>query len=172
MMRDAQPTDREMPGFDAGRADFTLARDSWGRLRLVDRDGLAHEQVNVVPLFPITDPERWIAICDAESRELACVIDPDKLAPDSRAVLQDELSRREFLPVISRIVSVSGNSEPCEWVVETDRGRTQFVLESEENVRRLERNKVAITDSHGIRYLVKDVDALDKKSRRIVEWYV
>jgi hypothetical protein len=87
-------------------------------------------------------------------------------------VLQEELSRREFLPVIQRIVRVSGNSEPCEWEVETDRGPTRFVLESEDHVRRLERNKVAIKDSHGIRYVVKDVDALDKKSRRIIEWYV
>jgi Domain of unknown function (DUF1854) len=172
MTRDAESGDGNEAPFAPGRADFSLSRDSWGRLRLIDRDGRAHVQVNAVPLFPITDPDRWISICDTEGHELVCVENPNQLATDSRIVLQEELARREFLPVISRIVSVSGNSEPCEWVVETDRGRTSFVLESEENVRRLERNKVAIKDSHGIRYLVKDVDALDKKSRRIIEWYV
>jgi uncharacterized protein DUF1854 len=168
----ADSNNREVIPFEPSRVDFGLSRDPWGRLRLIDRDGRSHEQVNVVPLFPITDPDHWIAICDAEGHELVCVEDPQRLAPDARAVLQDELSRREFLPVITRIVRVSGSSEPCEWQVETDRGRTQFVLESEENVRRLDGNKVAITDAHGIRYLVKDVDALDKKSRRIIEWYV
>ena len=172
MMHDADSAEREVTPFEPGRVDFGLSHNSWGRLRLIDREGRNHEQVTVVPLFPITDPERWISICDQQGRELVCVIDPNQLAPDTRAVLQEELSRREFLPVISRIVHVSGNSEPCEWEVETDRGRTRFVLESEDNVRRLERNKVAIKDSHGIRYLVKDVDALDKKSRRIIEWYV
>ena len=84
----------------------------------------------------------------------------------------DELSRREFVPVIQRIIRVSSNTEPSEWDVETDRGRTRFVLETEERVRRLNRNQVTIEDSNGIRYLVSDVAGLDAKSRRIVEWYV
>jgi hypothetical protein len=158
--------------FEPGRVEFGLSRDAWGRLRLIDREGRCHEQVNVVPLFPITDPEHWITICNSDGRELVCVDNPALLARDSREVLLEELSRREFLPVINRIVRVSGNSEPCQWTVETDRGRTHFVLESEENVRRLGRNNVAITDSHGIRYLVKDVNTLDAKSRRVIEWYV
>jgi Domain of unknown function (DUF1854) len=172
MMRDANSAERNITPFEPSRVEFGLSRDAWGRLRLIDREGRCHEQVNVIPLFPITDPEHWITICDAEGRELVCIEDPEQLAPEARAVLRDELSRREFLPIINRIVRVSGTSEPCEWEVETDRGRTRFVLESEENVRRLEKNKVAITDSHGIRYLVKDVDALDAKSRRVIEWYV
>ena len=164
--------ERDVVPLEAGDSDFGLSRDPWGRLRLVDRGGRTFEQVNVVPMFPITDPDRWIAICDSEGRELVCVVDPNQTAPASRAVLEEELSRREFLPVIHRILHVSGSSEPSEWEVETDRGRTRFVLESEDHVRRLERNKVAIKDSHGIRYVINDVDALDKKSRRIIEWYV
>lgn len=171
-MRDADSANRDVIPFEPTRVDFGLSRDPWGRLRLIDREGISHEQVTIVPLFPITDPDHWITICDAEGRELVCVEDPQRLADEARAVLQDELSRREFLPVISRIVRVSGTSEPCEWEVETDRGRTRFVLDNEENVRRLDRDKVAIKDSHGIRYLVKDVNALDKKSRRVIEWYV
>lgn len=172
MIRDVNSAPRDASSFEPSRADFGLSRDAWGRLKLIDRAGRCFEQVTVVPLFPITDPDRWITICDEQGRELICVEDPEQLTPDTRAVLQEELSRREFLPVIRRIVRVSGNSEPCEWEVETDRGRTRFVLESEDNVRRLGRRKVAIKDSHGIRYLVKDIGELDAKSRRIIEWYV
>lgn len=172
MNQDMTNSRRDIIPFESGHADLGLSRDPWGRLRLVDREGRAFEQVRIIPLFPITDPDHWISICDAEGHELACIADPDRLSPETRAVLLDELGRREFLPVIERIVRVSGNSEPCEWEVETDRGRTRFVLENEESVRPLERGKIAIKDSHGIRYLIKDVQALDPKSRRIIEWYV
>jgi hypothetical protein len=69
-------------------------------------------------------------------------------------------------------VRVSGNSEPCDWQVETDRGPTRFVLESEEDVRRIGEIQILIVDDHGTRYHIPDINAVDNKSRRIVEWYV
>ena len=108
MTQHSDSSGQRLDPFEPSRVDFGLSRDPWGRLRLIDHDGRSHEQVNVVPLFPITDPDRWITICDADGRELVCFEDPKQLFPDARAVLQDELSRREFLPVISRIVHVSG----------------------------------------------------------------
>jgi Domain of unknown function (DUF1854) len=151
---------------------FELSRDEWEQLELVDSAGRRVRNVRVVPLFPITDPDHWVSICDAAGRELVCVTDPTTLDAKTRAVLQEELLLREFLPVIQRIVSVSGNSEPCEWQVETDRGPTRFVLESDDHLRRLGANRVTVIDANGIRYLIDDVQKLDRKSRRIVEWYV
>jgi hypothetical protein len=152
--------------------NFALVCDEWNRLKLIDADGECYPDVRAVPLFPITDPAHWISICDAGGRELTCVVDPANLATKARAVLEEELARREFLPIIRRIVHVSGNSEPCEWEVETDRGPTQFVLESEDDIRRLGANRVSVTDANGVRYLINDVAGLDRKSRRVVDWYV
>jgi hypothetical protein len=56
--------------------------------------------------------------------------------------------------------------------VETDRGPTQFVLESDGDVRRLSRNRAFIFDSHGTRYQVEDVRKLDARSRRYLERYL
>jgi uncharacterized protein DUF1854 len=149
-----------------------LVREASGQLSLTDAAGQTHSNVRLVPLFPASDPDNWISICEAAAGEIVCVADPGQLAQSSREVMRDELSRREFVPVIRRIVRVSSNTEPSEWDVETDRGRTRFVLETEENVRRLNRNQITIEDANGIRYLVADVAGLDAKSRRIVEWYV
>src|SRR5262249_17094476 len=104
---------------------FRLVRDEAGQLALTDNLGRTHPRVRLVPLFPATDPENWISICEAEGGEIACIADPNQLAPSSREVLIDELSRREFVPVIQRIIRVSSNTEPSEWDVETDRGRTR-----------------------------------------------
>ena len=142
MIHDADSSADNVTPLVPSRVDFGLSRDPWDRLRLIDGDGRCYEQVTVVPLFPITDPEHWITICDAQGHELVCIDDLAVLSPDTLSVLQDELSRREFLPSIQRIVRVSGNTEPSQWDVETDRGPTHFVLETEENVRRLGRAKL------------------------------
>jgi hypothetical protein len=169
---------RSQPGFRSedsspeSAAALSFSRDAWGQLHLNDATDEQHINVTLTPLFPISDPHHWIAVCDADGRELACIADPEQLSPKSREIVTDELSRREFMPVIRRILHVSGKSEPTEWSVETDRGPTRFVLKTDENIRRLGEGKVAIVDANGVRYLIADLRALDARSRRVIEWYV
>jgi hypothetical protein len=151
---------------------FTLERDQWGQLVFVAHDGTRHTSVAPTPLFPLSEPDHWVSIRNADGVELACVEDPNSLPTESQRLLKEEMARREFVPVIERIVRVSGNSEPCEWQVETDRGPTKFVLESEDDVRRIGEHQILIVDAHGTRYHIPDINAVDAKSRRIVEWYV
>jgi hypothetical protein len=151
---------------------FSLVRDQWGQLIYIAANGEKFPNVAPVALFPISEPESWISIRSADGTELACIQDPRTLPADIWQLLKEDLSRREFVPNIQRIVRVSGNTEPCEWQVETDRGPTQFVLKSEEDVRRIGDHEILILDAHGTRYHIPDVTAVDVKSRRIVEWYV
>jgi len=151
---------------------FGLVRDQWGQLTFISADGKKHPNVAPVALFPISQPDAWISIRLPDGTELACVEDPRTLPADVWQLLKEDLSRREFVPIIRRIVRVSGNSEPCEWQVETDRGPTRFVLKSEEDVRRIGDHEILILDAHGTRYHIPDLSAVDVKSRRIVEWYV
>jgi hypothetical protein len=151
---------------------FALERDQWGKLVFIGADGERQANITPVPLFPISDPENWISIRSADGAELVCVQNPNALPAEVWRLLKEELSRREFVPVIERIVRVSGNSEPCEWQVETDRGPTNFVLKSEDDVRRIGDQQILILDAYGTRYQIPDLGAVDAKSRRIVEWYV
>ncbi len=151
---------------------FRLDHDAWEQLVLIEAGGRRHVGVEPVRTFPISEPEHGISICDAEGHELVCVEDLADLPPDVRSILEDELVRREFIPVIQRIVSVSSDQEPCDWAVETDRGRTTFQLDTDEDVRRLGPHGVIIVDAHRIRYLIGDVRKLDSASRRILEFYL
>jgi Domain of unknown function (DUF1854) len=94
------------------------------------------------------------------------------LSQSNIALLQEELSLREFVPIIQKVIRVSGITEPCEWFVETNHGPTSFVLKTEEDVRRISAKAVNITDANGIRFRVEDMKQLDKRSRAFVEWYV
>ena len=160
------------PDRDPAPPAFGLARDPWGRLVLIDSEGRRHVGVEPVLAFPISDRDRWVCLVDAEGHELACVEDPGVLAPAVRQVLEEELAGREFLPILRRIISVTADSAPSTWVVETDRGPTRFALDSDDEVRRLGPDRALITDAQGIRYLVPDTKALDAASRRTLGRYL
>ncbi len=121
----------------AAAGTFGLSHDAWGRLVMIDGDGRRHVGVEPVRAFPISDSLHWISICDIEGRELACVHDLAELPASVRQVLEEDLARREFVPVLQRIYNVSTETAPSEWDVQTDRGRTRFMLHSEDDIRRL-----------------------------------
>ena len=151
---------------------FSLEHDSFGRLVLVDARGERHVGVEAVRAFPISEPDCWISICDGQGHELVAIDNLADLPPEVGQVLRQDLSRREFLPVIRRILDVSAEADPSEWRVLTDRGETRFFLPSEDDVQRLGDHGALLVDSHGVRYLVRDVRELDGPSRRILDRYL
>jgi hypothetical protein len=151
--------------------DFGLHQDSLGRLVLSD-GGLEHVGVDPVRAFPFTDPNHGIAICDAEGHELIWIDDLKAVSAPVRQVLEEQLAHREFVPNVRRIIAVSAAVEPSEWEVETDRGRTRFLLNNENDVHRLNEHGALLTDSHGIRYLIPDTRRLDPASRVLLERYL
>lgn len=128
--------------------------------------------VRALRMFPLTDPEHWIAIVDSQGLELSCLEDPEQLPTQSRAALMSALQASEFVPKIERIAHISGNSVPCSWDVITDRGEHHFVVEDEKDVRALSGRRILVIDGHGIRYQIDDYSKLDNYSRRVIEWYV
>lgn len=147
-------------------------RKTDGGLLVQLADGQEIHDAVPLRLFPLSEPQKWIALLDADGRERALLESLDELSAADRGLLLEELSRREFVPIIERVSWVSGNTEPCSWRVTTDRGETEFVLKNEDDIRRLGTHSVLVVDSHGIRYLIPNRDQLDAYSRRIIEWYV
>jgi hypothetical protein len=159
------------PAEQLAERGFSLARDVFGQLVLTDADGREYSGVEPARAFPISCAEEWISLCDAEGHEVLCVRNFDKLPPDLRSMLEDELGRREFVPLIKSILRVADDTDPSEWEVETDRGITTFLLDSEDDVRRLGPYRALFIDTHGIRYLIPDTRKLDSRSRRIMDRY-
>ncbi len=97
------------------------------------------------------------------------------LKPEDRVLVDEALATREFMPVITRIDSVSSFNTPSTWQVETAQGKTQLVLKGEEHIRRINGmggNNLLISDNHGIQFLIKDVSQLDKHSRRLLDRFL
>jgi hypothetical protein len=151
---------------------FGLAHDSWGRLVLTDSSGRRYVGVEPVRAFPISDPKHWISIVDAEGRELVLIEDVAKLPAELQTVLEEDLARREFVPHIRRVLKVTTDADPSEWHVETDRGPTRFLLNSNDDIRRLSATSALLIDVHGTRYLIEDTRKLDSASRRFLERFL
>jgi hypothetical protein len=152
--------------------DIRLRRDAWGRLVLVDSAGAEHVDVTPVRTFPLSDPEGGVSVCDDRGVELAWIERLDAAPPALAEQLRAALADCEFAPRITRIHRVLSSSEPYDWDVETDRGRTRFVVQNDDDVRRLDDRRALVVDAHGIRYLIDDTRSLDAYSRRMLERFL
>jgi hypothetical protein len=152
--------------------DFTLSRDSFGKLNLIDANGVLHEGVSPVRAFPIQAPEEGLSLVNSDGKEVAWLDRLSDLSPQMADVVREELSGREFMPEIRRIIDVASYACPSTWTVETDRGETSFVLRGEEDIRRIGSVSLLVSDSHGIHFLVRDQYELDKHSKKILDRFL
>ena len=156
----------------AGAPGWRLHRNAFGRLVLVDEQGLEHVGVVPVRAFPIGAPDEGLSLLGTDGHELVWVDRLAELPAELRTLLTEELAQREFTPVIQRIRAVSTFSTPSTWQVDTDRGSTSFVLRSEDDIRRLEDQALLILASHGVTFAVRDRLALDAHSRRLLDRFL
>ncbi|WP_290868483.1 DUF1854 domain-containing protein [Aquabacterium sp.] len=152
--------------------DFTLARDAFGKLVFTGTDGVAHVGAVPVRAFPIAAPDEGLSLIGPQGHELAWVPRLSALPAAQRELIEAELALREFTPVIERIREVSTFSVPSTWTVDTDRGPTHFVLKSEDDIRRLGNGRLLIAASQGLSLSVRDMGALDKHSRKLLERFL
>jgi hypothetical protein len=151
---------------------FTLRRDAFGKLILTNAEG--EEFVGVAPVrsFPVQAPTRGISLVRDGGKEVGWIDDLETVPAEIRALVTEELDGREFMPEIQSIKAVSSFATPCTWTVATDRGDTEFVLKGEEDIRRLGAYSLLIADRHGIHFLIRDMFAIDKGSRKILDRFL
>ncbi len=150
-----------------------MHRDAHGRLALTLPDGTVHTGVLPVRAFPLAAPDEGLSLVGSDGHELLWLDRLDDLPTPARALVQEELAAREFVPTIQKILSVSSFSTPSTWEVETDRGPTTLVLKAEEDIRRLRsRTALLIASASGVQYAIADSTTLDRASRRLLERFL
>lgn len=158
--------------FDRSQADppgICLTRDDFGQLLLARPGGQTPVVVVPVRAFPLSAPAHDIALIDADGQECQWLDDLSALAPAVRTLIEEELAARGFTPEIRHILSVSPAPGASCWHVLTDRGETRFTLRAGETVRRLAHGMLQLVDENGVPWLVRNADALDARSRRLLE---
>ena len=149
-----------------------LQLDAFGRLLLTDLNGVAHAGVTPVRAHPISAPDEGVSLVGVHGHELAWIPRLSGLPDGPRHLLQAELVGREFHPTLQRLISVNTFATPSTWRIQTDRGEVDFVLKSEEDIRRLDECRLLITSNHGVQLQVPDRWALDRQSKRLLERFL
>lgn len=152
--------------------DFKLTHNAAGQLQLIAADGAIFDGIYPVRAFPISAAEECLSIISQAGNELAWLPDLTVLPADTKALILAELALREFMPTIQCIRQVSSFATPSVWDVETDKGNTQLTLKGEDQIWRIKGNKLLITDKYGVNFMIKDIELLDKHSRKLLDRFL
>ena len=141
-----------------------------GRLQIRESEEAEWREVGLFRLFPLSDPERWLAVVDKENKEIGIIRDLHGCPHEPLSLIRQELGRRYLVPHILRVISCRDQFDITIWEVETDRGRITFQHRRQsENVQRPLPHRVTLLDIEGNRYDIPDLNNLDAESRRLLE---
>ena len=157
---------------EATTLDFSLAFDPFGKLVVTLADGTVHVGAVAARAFPIATPDHCISILSAEGKELVWVENLNDLPANERDIVTQALQGREFMPEILRLDGVNSFSTPSVWRVQTNRGPAQLVLKGEEDIRRLSATRLIVADAHGVQFLIRDLPALDRHTRKLLDRFL
>lgn len=162
-------------------AVFSRSAGDLVSLEVINEDGEKEffERVIVIRSFPITDPDAFISIRTPDKKdgekgfEIGLIEDLNVFPKETVALLSEELGRRYFTSVITKILSVKEKLGHIYWDVETDSGRFSFVVRGAgANIRTLEDGRVLMFDIEGSCFKISDPEKLDKASFKKIEIYL
>jgi len=144
-----------------------------GFLKLRFNDGKIYEQVECNALFPLSQPESYIAVSerkDSEVEEIGIIRQLKDLAVEQRSLVEKEIQFRYFCPEIIDIKKITSKYGVDQWEVVTDKGEKTFMVQDvKENVTIRESGLIVIMDIDKCRYQIRDYRNLPSKARMELE---
>lgn len=137
--------------------------------------GKAYSRVAVHRCFPFSDPDRYISIREPEGdgREIGLIDDMGKLSDQTRALLEDQLALRYFIPKILRVREIKEEYGYSYWDVQTDRGDCRFTVRmGGSNVYAIGKNRYLVNDLDGNRFEIPDLYALTPKEIKKLDLFI
>jgi len=154
-------------------SELCFSRSENGFLKLETPDGQVFESVECAPLFPLSQPERFISVMhrtDGQVMELGFIPDLNSLPDDQQALVREEIEFRYFSPEIIDIKKITSQYGVDQWDVITDKGdRTFLVRDIKENVIIRENGFISITDIDRCRFQISDYRKLSIKAQTELE---
>ncbi len=138
-------------------------------------DGKKWERVQVIRLFPFTEPDQFISIRTVEerSKEIGVIEDMKQVSKETRRMLEEQLNLHYFTPVIQKIINIKDEYGYAYFHVMTDRGECRFTINMGSNaVVRLTDTRLLITDLDENRFEIPDVLKLSQKEQRKLDLFL
>lgn len=152
----------------------TFSRTEGGFVSL-EFEGKRWDRVQVIRLFPFTEPDKFISIRTVEerSREIGLIQDLKQVTKDTRKMLEEQLNLHYFTPVIEKVIDIKDEYGYAYFHVMTDRGECRFTINMGGNaVVRLTDSRLLITDLDENRFEIPDVFRLTQKEQRKLDLFL
>lgn len=152
----------------------TFARTEGGFLSLKTEDK-EYSRVGVYLTFPLTNPEEFISIreADEKAREIGIIEKLSQLSKDQQEMIQEQIRLRYFMPVITKILDVKDEYGYAYWHVMTNFGACRFTTQmSGDAVISLSESRLMVTDIDGNRYEIPDFYQLGVMERKKLDLFI
>lgn len=144
--------------------------DPSSRPRCEVKDRFCLPQVRLCRCFPLSAQNSYISVQDSTGKEVGILRAVEGMDAKSLEVLESELDRRYFTPVISVIYSLQQEASMWKWDVQTQRGRCNFYLRGvRDSIHEVAPRRWQVLSMDGQRYEIRNFDELDAKSQQLFE---
>ena len=133
-----------------------------------------YDRVGVYLTFPLTNPEEFISIreADEKAKEIGIIEKLSQLEKDQQEMLREQIKLRYFRPVITKVLDVKDEYGYAYWNVVTTFGACRFTTQmSGDAVIHLSDSRLLVTDIDGNRYEIPDFYQLGVMERKKLDLF-
>lgn len=162
----------EMRFLNSGNATFSRTPGGFIALKTKDKE---YERVGVYLTFPLTNPEEFISIreADEKAKEIGLVEKLTDLEKDQQEMLREQIKLRYFRPVITKVLDVKDEYGYAYWNVVTSFGACRFTTHmGGDAVIHLSDSRLLVTDIDGNRYEIPDFYQLGVMERKKLDLFI
>ncbi len=139
---------------------FTLNGEEKGRVKLIRT-------------YPYKLKSEYICVHDLEDNELGIIRDLSELEEKSKENAEKELENRYYCPTVTSVKSIKERMGHFYFETVIDGKDKSFtVRDITRNLRFASEDTLLIFDMDGNRYIIPDFEAIEPKSRRLLEPYL
>lgn len=134
-----------------------------------------YERVGVYLTFPLTDPEAFISIreADEKAREVGIIEKLEDLPKDQQEMIREQIRLRYFMPVITKILDIKDEYGYAYWHVMTSFGACRFTTQmSGDAVISLSDVRLLVTDIDGNRYEIPDFSKMGIGEKKKLDLFI
>ena len=136
---------------------------------------MEYARVGVYLTFPLTEPEEYISIreADEKAKEIGIIEKLSQLDKDQQDMLREQIKLRYFMPIITKVLDIKDEYGYAYWNVTTSFGACRFTTRmSGDAVIFLGESRMMVTDIDGNRYEIPDFYQLSVTERKKLDLFI
>lgn len=162
----------EMRLLTSENAMFSRTEGGFLALKFGDKE---YERVGVYLTFPLTNPDEFISIreADEKAKEISIIRSIKDLHKDEQEMICEQVRLRYFMPIIRKVLDVKDEYGYAYWHVTTDFGSCRFTTHmGGDAVVNLGEARYQVTDIDGNRYEIPDLYSLTVMERKKLDLFI